>query len=646
MERKVVSGITLTLLLIGMLTLAFNFKLVKAQSEAELPIYVVGDYWYFQYQNLSSPYSPWNVTQLVIGEEEVSGTDCYVTNVTYEPDTPANDTGMFNDMKRWLAKSDPLHAVKLEAHGYTASSGYGWVWNKSVTYQTIEGPDFWPIMVDKAIKLNTTTAEDVWLTSYNGTPITPIHHAHKEWFNVTWVKVEAIENVTVLGVTYEDCFKISTYDETNTTVISKMWYSPEAAIAVKSENYVTQEYYDIISFHIFTVVPYFTSDVTLNYTFSHNDSNPVSRGFYLSGSANYAFSPPDANGVIDITVPKESMSNTSWFSGNTTVGNTTVVVIPISDGYGKLYTQDNTGDVDIKSMTNDTGTFFWKDGAWHPFGVEWIGDGTLDPAGSSWLTFTVNVRCYWGNGTNGPLLGNWIGQRWYTTGFSENLVVEPASRLNGSYVNATGVPYSSPFVGGILTYVATGARLNIPYYGGPLDVYFKIVRTCAPQPGFIVTTFPSPNIYITDPINRHIGTDPTTGEHVNEIPGAFYSGPGSKPQRIVISNPLDGVYDIKLLGTSTENYTLVVELVTLEKTTTDTYTGYITAGQILATEAIISEGEMTSEQPVPLPVGGIYIPVDKLALLAPYIALTSIILVAIAATAIYFKHAKRRKKKQ
>jgi len=46
---------------------------------------------------------------------------------------------------------------------------------------------------------------------------------------------------------------------------------------------------------------------------------------------------------------------------------------------------------------------------------------------------------------------------------------------------------------------------------------------------------------------------------------------------------------------------------------------------------------------VEYPVGGIWIPVDKFGLLAPYIALTSTILVATAATAIY---AKRRNKKQ
>ena len=46
----------------------------------------------------------------------------------------------------------------------------------------------------------------------------------------------------------------------------------------------------------------------------------------------------------------------------------------------------------------------------------------------------------------------------------------------------------------------------------------------------------------------------------------------------------------------------------------------------------------------PPPVGGVSVPVDKLGLLASYIALTSTILIATAATAIYVKHTKRRKK--
>ena len=41
------------------------------------------------------------------------------------------------------------------------------------------------------------------------------------------------------------------------------------------------------------------------------------------------------------------------------------------------------------------------------------------------------------------------------------------------------------------------------------------------------------------------------------------------------------------------------------------------------------------------PVGGVWIPVDKLALLAPYIGLASTIILAVAATAIFFKYRKK-----
>jgi len=45
-------------------------------------------------------------------------------------------------------------------------------------------------------------------------------------------------------------------------------------------------------------------------------------------------------------------------------------------------------------------------------------------------------------------------------------------------------------------------------------------------------------------------------------------------------------------------------------------------------------------------VGGILIPVDRLALFAPYIGLASTILVSTSATVIYIKHVRRRKEKQ
>jgi len=401
--------------------------------------------------------------------------------------------------------------------------------------------------------------------------------------------------------------------------------------------YIHLSYTDLFPTSVSWEVPYFARNVALNYTSSYNDLDPEFRTYSLSSTFNRTFSSPDANGVVNLTVPKESTSSQIWFDP---ISNVTNEAIATSDGYGKLYTLNNTGDVDIKSMTNDTGMFFWKDGAWHPAGEEWIGDGTPDPAGSSWMTIFYNVSIYWGNGTDGPLLGRYSRQAWLTTGFSENTVVEPASRLSGSYVNATGVPYSSHF--GIVTYVFTQAYLNTPIYGGPLDVQSKEIMITAPRPAFIATTFPSPNLYIIDPINRHIGTDPITGELVNEISGAFYSGPGSEPQRIVIPDPLDGVYDITLIGTSTETYNLVVELATLEKTTTQTYAGNISVGQILQSQAIVSEGEMTSTPPSTPAVGGISLPVKKLSLLAPYIALVSTIILAVSISVAIIKIRKKQ----
>ena len=370
---------------------------------------------------------------------------------------------------------------------------------------------------------------------------------------------------------------------------------------------------------------------------NYNDTDPVFDTFFRSGESNVTLSPPDAKGVRNLTIPKGSHYSKPVYNP---ISNMTTHTVLMSDAYGKRFTNNSVGDVDIISMTNDTGTYFKKDGVWHPAGEEWLGDGTLDPAGSSWLTCMVNTSVYLGNGTDGLLIGSWSLQNWLTTGFSENTVVEPASRLDGFYVNATGVPFTPPYVGTIGTVVFTYAKLNIPWWQGKhVDTQCKTDQLTGTPPAFMATLFSPANLYVTDPDNRHIGTHPTTGESINEIPEAFYSGPGSHPQRIIIPDPVDGVYDIKIVGTSTGEYTFVVELATVQKTTTQTYAGNISVGQTLQSQAIVSEGEMTSTPPS-TPVGGIYIPVNKLELLAPYIGLT-ILLAAAVMTVVYVKRRKR-----
>jgi len=118
-----------------------------------------------------------------------------------------------------------------------------------------------------------------------------------------------------------------------------------------------------------TVVTYFFSRIG-TVTSSLNDADPVPpHSFHYNGRSNVTFSSPDANGVINLTVLKESIYTVVEYDP---VDNVTRQFTVTSDPYGKLYTLNGTGDVDISSMTNDTGTLFWKDGAWHPPGEEWI----------------------------------------------------------------------------------------------------------------------------------------------------------------------------------------------------------------------------------------------------------------------------------
>jgi len=83
---------------------------------------------------------------------------------------------------------------------------------------------------------------------------------------------------------------------------------------------------------------------------------------------------------------------------------------------------------------------------------------------------------------------------------------------------------------------------------------------------------------------------------------------------------------------------------TFTSTSTGSYEIYLRVTDNVGATRNSNTAHVTVEEEQP--VGGIWIPVDKLGLLAPYIGLASIILVATAATAIYAKRVKRRKEKQ
>jgi hypothetical protein len=96
------------------------------------------------------------------------------------------------------------------------------------------------------------------------------------------------------------------------------------------------------------------------------------------------------------------------------------------------------------------------------------------------------------------------------------------------------------------------------------------------------------NAFVTDPLGRSIGTDPETGIVVNEIPDALYSGPSTEPQLVLIFDPVNGTYNIALIGTANGNYTLTIEYITETQTTEQALNGTIVAGQTQAFTAEIS----------------------------------------------------------
>ena len=74
-------------------------------------------------------------------------------------------------------------------------------------------------------------------------------------------------------------------------------------------------------------------------------------------------------------------------------------------------------------------------------------------------------------------------------------------------------------------------------------------------------------IIVTDPQGRRIGFE--NGMEVNQIPNAFYSGPGEE-QFALIPDPADGVYDIDATGTGSGEYAILSSVIsdTSEASTT------------------------------------------------------------------------------
>jgi hypothetical protein len=66
------------------------------------------------------------------------------------------------------------------------------------------------------------------------------------------------------------------------------------------------------------------------------------------------------------------------------------------------------------------------------------------------------------------------------------------------------------------------------------------------------------NLLVTDPQGRRVGVVPGSGQVVNEIPGASFSGPGTEPQSLAVPGGIEGQYQVQVVGTATGVYHLDV----------------------------------------------------------------------------------------
>jgi hypothetical protein len=92
-------------------------------------------------------------------------------------------------------------------------------------------------------------------------------------------------------------------------------------------------------------------------------------------------------------------------------------------------------------------------------------------------------------------------------------------------------------------------------------------------------------MYLTDTKGRHIGFDPYTRQVVNEIPDAIFCGGPNCPEEEVrfiwIPEVEEEICDIKIIGTSSGDFTLSIGMSNITSTTIKTYTGRIKPDQIL-----------------------------------------------------------------
>ncbi len=104
---------------------------------------------------------------------------------------------------------------------------------------------------------------------------------------------------------------------------------------------------------------------------------------------------------------------------------------------------------------------------------------------------------------------------------------------------------------------------------------------------------------IVAPDGKRVGKNFETGDELNEIPGAFYSGANSQDEFVSIVNPADGKYKIYTKGTDSGPYTLETNIISLATTTRASFTGQTRLGIVAEHSVNVSQDDVSAHAIIP-----------------------------------------------
>ena len=123
----------------------------------------------------------------------------------------------------------------------------------------------------------------------------------------------------------------------------------------------------------------------------------------------------------------------------------------------------------------------------------------------------------------------------------------------------------------------------------------------------IINLFSPIHVLVTAPDGKRIGYDPTTGQEINEIPGAFYTGITTDNEYVTIPNPEEGQYQVESVGYADGSYTITASDITGDSDTDTSVSDTTSVGAeslqafTVSSSTILSIDTSINEQPQQTP---------------------------------------------